>query len=136
MIQASGYEAAFLWFGLGQGIVVMVVALMLRAPQAGRGSWLRRSSRCRAKRARLRACRGAEVAAILADVRDVRHGRNRRSDGDGQLAPVARDFAIDTVPVSMLGLTMPALGFALSIGLVLNGVSRPFFGWVSDRIWP
>src|SRR6266568_8860740 len=35
MIQASGYEAAYLWFGLGQGIVVMVVALMLRAPQSG-----------------------------------------------------------------------------------------------------
>ena len=29
---------------------------------------------------------------------------------------------------------MPALSFALSIGLVLNGVSRPFFGWVSDHI--
>jgi OFA family oxalate/formate antiporter-like MFS transporter len=38
------------------------------------------------------------------------------------------------VPVSILGLTMPALGFALSLGLVCNGASRPFFGWVSDRI--
>ncbi len=35
MIQSSGYESAFLWFGLGQGIVVVVVALFLRAPQAG-----------------------------------------------------------------------------------------------------
>ena len=26
MIQSSGYESAFLWFGLGQGLVVMVVA--------------------------------------------------------------------------------------------------------------
>jgi OFA family oxalate/formate antiporter-like MFS transporter len=51
-----------------------------------------------------------------------------------QLAPVAADFAIDNVPVSILGLTMPALSFALSVGLVLNGLSRPFFGWVSDRI--
>src|SRR5437879_11536411 len=33
MIQSSGYESAFLWFGLGQGIVVMLVALVLRAPQ-------------------------------------------------------------------------------------------------------
>jgi MFS family permease len=51
-----------------------------------------------------------------------------------QLAPVAKDFAIDTVAVSMLGLTMPALSFALSMGLVLNGLSRPFFGWMSDHI--
>jgi OFA family oxalate/formate antiporter-like MFS transporter len=35
MIQSSGYEAAFLWFGLGQGIVVALVALLLRAPEAG-----------------------------------------------------------------------------------------------------
>src|SRR3954462_4088506 len=34
MIQSSGYEAAFLWFGLGQGIVVILVSLLLRAPQA------------------------------------------------------------------------------------------------------
>src|SRR2546429_2818732 len=37
MIQSSGYESAFLWFGLGQGIVVMLVALVLRAPQQGEG---------------------------------------------------------------------------------------------------
>ena len=36
MIEAYGYEAAFLWFGLGQGIVVMLVARVARAA-AGRG---------------------------------------------------------------------------------------------------
>src|SRR5215468_4630180 len=35
MIQSSGYEAAFLWFGLGQGLVVVIVALLLRAPEPG-----------------------------------------------------------------------------------------------------
>src|SRR5918999_6493541 len=35
MIASSGYEAAFLWFGLGQGVVVMLIALMLRAPRPG-----------------------------------------------------------------------------------------------------
>jgi OFA family oxalate/formate antiporter-like MFS transporter len=51
-----------------------------------------------------------------------------------QLAPIAKDFNIADVPVSILGLTLPALSFALSIDRVLNGVTRPFFGWVSDRI--
>jgi OFA family oxalate/formate antiporter-like MFS transporter len=36
--------------------------------------------------------------------------------------------------VSILGLTLPALTFALSIDRVLNGFTRPFFGWVSDHI--
>jgi MFS family permease len=35
IIGSSGYQQTFLWFGLGQGIVVMVVGLLLRAPQAG-----------------------------------------------------------------------------------------------------
>jgi OFA family oxalate/formate antiporter-like MFS transporter len=51
-----------------------------------------------------------------------------------QLAPIARDFKIDGIPVSILGLTLPALTFALTIDRVLNGVCRPFFGWVSDQI--
>jgi len=51
-----------------------------------------------------------------------------------QLAPIAKDFGIDKVPVSILGLTLPALTFALSIDRVLNGLTRPFFGWVSDQI--
>src|SRR5260370_26374321 len=50
------------------------------------------------------------------------------------LAPIAKDFHIDTVRVSILGLTLPALTFALSIDRVLNGFTRPFFGWVSDQI--
>src|SRR5437667_1222017 len=34
MIQSSGYWAAFLWFGLGQGIVVCIAASFMRAPGA------------------------------------------------------------------------------------------------------
>jgi OFA family oxalate/formate antiporter-like MFS transporter len=51
-----------------------------------------------------------------------------------QLAPIATDFQVAKIPVSLLGLTLPALTFALSIDRVLNGVTRPFFGWVSDNI--
>jgi OFA family oxalate/formate antiporter-like MFS transporter len=51
-----------------------------------------------------------------------------------QLAPIAKDFHVDTIPVTILGLTLPALTFALSIDRILNGICRPFFGWVSDNI--
>ena len=51
-----------------------------------------------------------------------------------QLAPIAKDFKVDGIPVSILGLTSPALQFALSIDRVLNGVTRPLFGWISDHI--
>ena len=51
-----------------------------------------------------------------------------------QLALIAKDFKIADVPVSLVGITLPALTFALTIDRVINGVTRPFFGWVSDHI--
>ena len=51
-----------------------------------------------------------------------------------QLAPIAKDYGVDSVPVSLLGLTLPALTFALSLDRIMNGITRPFFGWVSDHI--
>jgi OFA family oxalate/formate antiporter-like MFS transporter len=50
------------------------------------------------------------------------------------LAPIAKDLKVDAIPVVLAGLTMPALTFAATIDRVLNGLTRPFFGWVSDRI--
>jgi MFS transporter, OFA family, oxalate/formate antiporter len=49
-----------------------------------------------------------------------------------QLGPIAADLAIDKVTVSILGLTMLTPVFAVSVGQVTNGLSRPVFGWVSD----
>src|SRR2546425_593538 len=51
-----------------------------------------------------------------------------------QLGPIAKDFKIGDVPVDIMGLVLPALTFALAIDRVLNGLTRPFFGWVSDQI--
>ena len=51
-----------------------------------------------------------------------------------QLGPIAADFNVAKIPVSLLGLTLPALTFALTIDRVLNGICRPFFGWVSDHV--
>ncbi len=50
------------------------------------------------------------------------------------LAPIAKDFAIDQTPVTLMGITLTALTFAASLDRILNGLTRPFFGWVSDQI--
>src|SRR5438477_7375859 len=132
MIKSSGYESAFLWFGLGQGIVVVIVALLLRAPAAGEVP--------------------IPATAVQQTRRDYTPAEALRTPvfwvmyvmfvavGAGglmavaQLAPIARDFKVADVPVSLIGLTLPALTFALTIDRVLNGLCRPFFGWVSDNI--
>jgi OFA family oxalate/formate antiporter-like MFS transporter len=51
-----------------------------------------------------------------------------------QLAPIAKDFKVATIPVSLIGITLPALTFALTIDRIMNGITRPFFGWVSDHL--
>ena len=133
LIQSSGYEAAFLWFGLGQGIVVVLVALLLRAPQAGEAP----IPTAPAVQQTRRDYGPTEVLTTapfwVMYVMFVMVGAGGLM-AIAQLAPIAKDFKIDGVPVSILGLTLPALTFALTIDRVLNGVCRPFFGWVSDHI--
>jgi len=133
MIQSSGYEAAFLWFGLGQGIVVMLAALLLRAPRAGEVPPPESPAVQQTRRDY------GPAEAIRTPVFWVMYAMFVMVGAGGlmaiaQLAPIANDYKIAGIPVSILGLTLPALTFALTIDRVLNGVCRPFFGWVSDHI--
>jgi len=131
MIQTSGYEATFLWFGIAQGLIVVVLSLLLRAPQPGEAPASRRLQQS------VRDYTPAEVLRSpifwVLYVMFVLVGAGGLM-ATAQLAPIANDFQIAKVPVSILGLTLPALTFALSIDRVLNGLTRPFFGWVSDHI--
>jgi MFS transporter, OFA family, oxalate/formate antiporter len=132
-IQSSGYESAFLWFGLGQGIVVMLVALLMRAPKTGEVA----SPAAPAVQQTRRDYSPAE--ALKTPVFWVMYAMFVMVGSGGlmavaQLAPIATDFKVGAIPVTILGLTLPALTFALTIDRVLNGLCRPFFGWVSDHI--
>ena len=133
MIQSRGYESAFLWFGLGQGLVVALVALLMRAPKPGEVA----SPAAPAVQQTRRDYSPAE--ALKTPVFWVMYAMFVMVGAGGlmavaQLAPIATDFNVAGIPVSILGLTLPALTFALTIDRVLNGVCRPFFGWVSDHI--
>ena len=131
MIQTSGYEATFLWFGLGQGLVVVALSFLLKAPRPGEAppsTRLRQSPRDYAPLEVL----GSPIFWVMY-VMFVLVGAGGLM-ATAQLAPIAADFQIAKIPVSLLGLTLPALTFALSIDRVLNGLTRPFFGWVSDHI--
>jgi MFS transporter, OFA family, oxalate/formate antiporter len=133
MIQSSGYEAAFLWFGLGQGFVVLIVALLLRAPEADEVA-VRASPAVQQTRRDY-----VPTEALTTPVFWVMYAMFVMVGAGGlmataQLAPIAYDYNIANVPVSILGLTLPALSFALTIDRMVNGACRPFFGWVSDHI--
>jgi OFA family oxalate/formate antiporter-like MFS transporter len=133
LIQSSGYEAAFLWFGLGQGIIVVIVGLFLRAPQAGEvpAPATPAVQQTRRDYSPMEVLRTPPFWVMYIMFVMVGAGGLMAT---AQLAPIAKDFKVDAIPVSILGLTLPALTFALSIDRVLNGFCRPFFGWVSDHI--
>jgi MFS transporter, OFA family, oxalate/formate antiporter len=133
MIQSSGYQAAFLWFGLGQGIIVMLVALLLRAPEAGEVPAPATPIVQQTRRDYTPAEALKTPVFWVMYVMFVGVGAGGLM-AIAQLAPIAKDFKVDTIPVSLVGITLPALTFALTIDRVLNGVCRPFFGWVSDNI--
>ena len=131
MIKASGYESAFFWFGLAQGAVVLLFALFLRAPAAADVPASATVQQSRKDFTWQEVIRKPIFWVMYSMFVMVGVGGLMAT---AQLAPIAKDFKVDGVAVTLLGLTLPALTFALSIDRVLNGVCRPFFGWVSDQI--
>jgi OFA family oxalate/formate antiporter-like MFS transporter len=131
MINSSGYEQAFLFFGLLQGGVVFVIAWMLVAPPA---------QLVAAKVKPNQTARGYTPAEVLRSpcfyvlylmfVLIASGGLTMAAS----VAPIAKDFKIDKVSVDLFGVTMATLAFALSLQRIFDGIGRPSFGWLSDQI--
>jgi OFA family oxalate/formate antiporter-like MFS transporter len=131
MIQSSGYESAFFWFGIGQGVIVMIFSLFLRAPDPGEVPASAIVQQSRQDHTWNEVLKTSPFWIMYVMFVMVGAGGLMAI---AQLAPIANDYKIAGIPVSILGLTLPALTFALTIDRVLNGICRPFFGWVSDHI--
>jgi MFS transporter, OFA family, oxalate/formate antiporter len=141
IIKSSGYDTAFLYFGIAQGLIVFLVSLGLTDPRSVISPALAK-----------KVATPSKSPAILQTRRNFRPLEVIREPvfwvmylmfvlvGAGglmataQLALIAKDYKIADTPVSLIGITLPALTFALAIDRILNGVTRPFFGWVSDHI--
>jgi len=132
VILAHGYESAFLWFGLGQGLVVVVLSRLLRAPQPGDTpkptARLTHSLRDYAPLEMLRS--PVFWLLYLMFVMVAASGLMATA----QVAPIARDFGLADKSVNVFFVTATTLSAALVIDNILNGLARPFFGWVSDVI--
>jgi len=132
VIARHGYESAFLWFGLVQGLVVIFTAGFLRTPSpmatVAVPSRLPQTDRDIPPLEMLR----SRVFWLLYFMFILVYSGGLMATA--QLAPIARDFKVADVPVSLLGLTLPALTFALTLDRFMNGVTRPLCGWISDRI--
>jgi OFA family oxalate/formate antiporter-like MFS transporter len=132
MIKTAGYERAFLFFGILQGAIVLIMAGAMRKAPAQQAAGAR--------------------AKVNQSARDYSPGEVVRNPVfwvlyamfvlvaaggltfAASIAPYAKDLKIDGVPVALLGFVLPAMTFAISLDRVFDGVGRPFFGWVSDQI--
>ncbi len=133
MIAASGYQHAFLTFGIGQGVIVFLIAFFLRQP----------SQAMPAKKKQLnlpqtkvdftppQVLRSPIFWVMYLVFVMVAAGGLMTA---AQIAPIAHDFKIANEPVGILGFQMAALTFAISLDRIFDGFGRPFFGWVSDTI--
>ena len=132
-LASRGYQATFFDFALIQGFVVLVAAFALKKPPKGAAAW---RSNPRALQSRfdsnpLQTLRSAVFWILYFDFLLVAASGLMAT---AQLAPIANGFGIAKTPVTLLGFTIPALTFALSLNNLMNGLSRPLFGWISDWI--
>jgi OFA family oxalate/formate antiporter-like MFS transporter len=131
-IKSNGYEAAFLYFGLGQGLIVFLISWALtRAPEHSKNLSTISVQQSKRDYSPTEIVRKPVFWVMYLMFVLVAAGGLMAT---AQLGPIARDFKIGDVPVNIMGLVLPALTFALAIDRVLNGLTRPFFGWVSDKI--
>jgi len=135
VMRESSYQTAMMLFGSVFGLVGLVAAQGLRRPDAAwRLAW---NQRPRAS--------SAATAMVSIDVAPLEMLGTRifwlmfammtmmSTTGlmvTSQMGAFTRDFGMS----GLLVLGMPVLPLALSLDRLTNGATRPFFGWVSDRI--
>ena len=133
MIAASGYQSAFLYFGIGQGVIVFILAFFIRPPTVAMPAKKKQLNLPQTKIdfTPPQVLRSPIFWVMYAVFVMVAAGGLMTA---AQIAPIAKDFRIADTPVSLAGFQMAALTFAISLDRIFDGFGRPFFGWVSDNI--
>ncbi len=129
VIETSGYEAAFFWFGIFQGGIVFVLAWLLRGPEL---SEINTTAPKVAQSARSY----APTEVLQTPVFWLLYIMFVMVSGSGlmataQIAPIASDFGVANTILLFGGTT---ISVALIVDNVANGTARPLFGWISDNI--
>ncbi len=137
MIKAAGYQHTFVVWGIIQGVVVLVTALFLAKPPAGWApdGWKEKEAKLREKvrtsvmdLTPMQMVRTGSFWVIYLMMTMVAFGGLVVT---AQLNPMAKSYHVDKI-VIFGGMT--ALVWAIEVDRIMNGVTRPFWGWVSDHI--
>ncbi len=119
MIADKGFQSAFLYFGIGQGLIVAALAFLLASPKGGQIPEVTNNS------AVIQTRRNYTPAQVVRQpifwlmyVMFVMVGAGGLMI-TANLKPIAADLHVDKVPVTLFGVTMVAITFAATIDRVL-----------------
>jgi OFA family oxalate/formate antiporter-like MFS transporter len=137
MIKTSGYQHTFIVWGIIQGFVVLFASLFLARPPVGwtPPNWKENEAKIRA-RVKTSAADMTPLQMLQQPSFYVIYLMMTMLAFGGivvtvQLNPMAASYHVDKVVV-LWGMT--ALVLAITVDRILNGLTRPFWGWVSDNI--
>jgi MFS transporter, OFA family, oxalate/formate antiporter len=137
MMRVSGYGHTFVFWGYIQGIVVVITALFVVRPPAGwqPPGWNEKAARIQA-RVRMTEVDYTPTQMLGTGTFWVIYLMMTIIAFGGlvvtaQLKPIAIAYHVDKVIVAF---GMTALVLAITLNRIFNGVTRPFWGWVSDHI--
>jgi MFS transporter, OFA family, oxalate/formate antiporter len=130
LIDHAGYANTFFWFGLGQGVVLLLIAPIMRAPLPDE---MPQTAPLKVAQSEVS---HTPAQVLRAPVFWLLYAMFVLISASGlmataQIAPIAKDFGLSSQAL-LLGAS--ALSVALVVDNVMNGTARPFFGWVSDHI--
>ena len=124
MIKEQGFRPTLLTFGLILGAVGTLAALFLRTPRV---TEVRSAAELKSGATPAQMLRSPVFWLLFAMM-------TMMSTGGLMVVSNFKSFASDFGIAKMLVFGTAAVPLALSIDRVCNGLTRPFFGWVSDRI--
>jgi len=132
VIRNYGYDRAFLWFGLAQGTVIVVLSQLLKAPRPGQAPPAARKIRQGSRDYLPMEMLGTPLFWVLYVMFVLVAASGLVVTA--QVAPIAGDYKIANLPVNFLFISSTVIVVAGIVDNILNGLARPTFGWVSDHI--
>ena len=132
MIHNSGYRQTFFVFGVIQGVAIFILSIALVRPNPGPG--IKPVARVATSKVDYTPRQMVKTPLFwmiyLLFVLVAAGGLIATA----QLGPIAKSFGFAKLPVQFFGATLPLLTLALSIDNLLNGLTRPICGLLSDKI--
>jgi MFS transporter, OFA family, oxalate/formate antiporter len=132
MIKSSGYAHTLIFWGIIQGVIGIAAAQGLRTPPEGwqpKGYTPETATTVQVRRSFTpKEMLQSRVFWLLFLMMSLMSTSGLMVTSN--VGPFARDYHV----ADMLVLGMAALPLSLTLSRVTNGLTRPFFGWVSDHI--